>query len=152
MPSMRLAVFAVRDRITGSDGPVQTVIVGATQSGEGSWKLLRDWELIKLLNPLADKPRSQVLAAETRMDREVMDILAAAQQHVESQLGQLDLPFKLSTVERLACLVPGAPELAALAASIKRCARRRFGAHLVKLGVGGRGFRLTDLSDRPIWS
>jgi hypothetical protein len=40
----------------------------------------------------------------------VMDILAAARQHVESQLGQLDLPFKLPTVERLACLVPGTPE------------------------------------------
>jgi superfamily II DNA or RNA helicase len=108
--SAPLAVFAVRDRITGSDGPVRTVIVGATQSGAGTWGLLRDWELIKLLNPLADKPRSQVLAAETRTERGVMDLLAAAQQHVESQLGQLDLPFKLPTVERLACLVPGEPE------------------------------------------
>jgi hypothetical protein len=84
--------------------------MGATQSGDGSWRLLRDWELIKLLNPLADKPRSQVLAAETRTERGVMDLLGAAHQHVESQLGQLDLPFKLPTVERLACLVPGTPE------------------------------------------
>ena len=29
------AVFAVRDRITGSDCPVRTVIVGATQNGDG---------------------------------------------------------------------------------------------------------------------
>jgi len=53
--SAPLVVFAVPDRITGSDGPVRTVIVGARQSGDGTWGLLRDWELIKLLNPLADK-------------------------------------------------------------------------------------------------
>jgi hypothetical protein len=108
----------VRDRITGSDGPVRTVIVGATQRGDGSWGLLRDWELIKLLNPVADKPRSQVLAAETRTEGRVMELLAAAQQYVESELGQLDLPFKLPTVERLACLVPGTPELAGPAAPL----------------------------------
>ena len=105
-----LAVFAVRDRITGSDGPVRTVILGVSQSGDGSWELRRDWELIKLLNPLADKPRSQVLAAETHTERGVMDLVTAAQQHVESQLDQLDMPFKLPTVEPLACLVPAAPE------------------------------------------
>jgi hypothetical protein len=102
-----LAVFAVRDRITGSDGPIRTIIVSATQNEDGSWGLLRDWELIKFLNPLADKPRSQILAGETRAEHGVTDFLAAAQLHVESQLDQLDLPFKLPTVERLACLVPG---------------------------------------------
>ena len=56
-----LAVFAVRDRITGSDGPVRTVIVGVTQSGDGSWGLLRDWELIKLLNKIVgDFPGQKV--------------------------------------------------------------------------------------------
>jgi hypothetical protein len=80
--------------------------------GPTTWGLLRDWELIKLLNPLADKPRSPVFAAEARADHGVMDLLAAAQQHVEAQFGALDLPFKLATVERLACLLPGIPETA----------------------------------------
>lgn len=115
--SSPLAVFAVRDRITGSDGPVRTIVVGATQDGDGGWGLLRDWELIKLLNPLADKPRSQVLAAEARTERGVMDLVAAAQQHVESQLDSLDLPFKLPAVERLACLVPGTAESSAAGAT-----------------------------------
>jgi hypothetical protein len=105
-----LAVFAVRDRITGSEGPVRTVIVGATQDENGKWGLRRDWELIKLLNPLADKPRSQALAAETGTEKGVLSLLAAAQEHVESHLDELDLPFKLPTVERLACLVPGTAE------------------------------------------
>jgi hypothetical protein len=42
----------------------------------------------------------------------VLGLLAAAQQHVESHLDELDLPFKLPTVERLACLVPGTAETA----------------------------------------
>ena len=104
-----LAIFAIRDRITGSEGPVRTVIVGATQGADGAWALIRDWELIKMLNPLADRPRSQALAAETKTERGILDLVGAAQQHVEGHLGELDLPFTLPTVERLACLVPGAP-------------------------------------------
>jgi hypothetical protein len=103
-----LAVFAVRDRITGTDGPVRTVILGVSRRGD-TWELLRDWEMIRLLNPLADKPRSQVLASEARTESGVDQLLAAAQQHLEAQLGGLDLPFKLPTIERLACLVPGTP-------------------------------------------
>jgi superfamily II DNA or RNA helicase len=103
-----LVVFVVRDRVTGSNGPVRIVIVGATRSGDGVWTLLRDWELIRLLNPLADKPRSPVLAPETRTDRGVRDLIVGAQQHIEAHLGELGLPFKLPTVERLACLIPGA--------------------------------------------
>ena len=102
-----LAVFAVRDRITGFDGPVRTVVVGAERHSDGTWGLLRDWEVIKLLNPFAGKPRSQILAAETHTVGVVKDLLAAAQQHVELHLGTLDLPFKLPTIEDLACLVPG---------------------------------------------
>ena len=51
-------VFAVRDRITGADGPIRTVIVGVQAGADGAWTLLHDWELIQHLNPLADKPRS----------------------------------------------------------------------------------------------
>lgn len=101
-----LAVFAVRDRITGSDGPVRTVMVGAMPNEDGNWELVRDWELIKLLNPIADKPRSQILTADTHTEQGVIDLLTTAQRFVESRISQLDLPFKLPAVERLACLVP----------------------------------------------
>jgi len=107
-----LAVFAVRDRITGTDGPVRTIIVGATQNPDGAWQVLRDWELIKFLNPFADRPRSPTLLTETRTERGVADLIAAAEHHVKSHLHELDLPFKLPTIERLACLVPGTPTAA----------------------------------------
>ena len=102
-------VFAVRDRITGADGPIRTVIVGVQADADGAWTLLHDWELIRHLNPLADKPRSPVLA-DGHPAHDVADLMAAARQHVESQINALDLPFALPAIESLACLVPGETE------------------------------------------
>lgn len=101
-------VFRVRDRITGSDGPVRAVVVAVQSSGDGAWTLFRDWELIRRLNPLADKPRSPVFA-DARPARDGAARMADARKHVESQIDALELPFTLPTVEDLACLVPGEP-------------------------------------------
>ena len=99
-------VFAVRDRITGADGPIRTVVVGVQSSADGAWNLFRDWELIQHLNPLADKPRSPVFV-DRYPEQDVADLMAAARQYVESQINTLDLPFALPAIETLACLVPG---------------------------------------------
>ena len=99
-------VFSVRDRITGSDGPVRAVVVAAQLGGEGAWTLIRDWELIKRLNPLADKPRSLVFT-DAHPAYDVSDLMADARQYVVSQIDALELPFTLPIVESLACLVPG---------------------------------------------
>ena len=99
-------VFSVRDRITGSDGPVRAVVIAAQPSSDGTWTLLRDWELMQHLNPLADKPRSPIFA-DTRTSYDVVDLMADAHQYVVSQIDALELPFALPVVENLACLVPG---------------------------------------------
>ena len=99
-------VFSVRDRITGSDGPVRAVVVAAQSSGDGTWTLVRDWELMKRLNPLADKPRSPVFS-DSHLAHDVADLIADARRYVESKFDELDLPFALPEVESLACLVPG---------------------------------------------
>ena len=99
-------VFSVRDRITGSDGPIRAVVVAAQPDSDGAWTLVRDWELMQRLNPLADKPRSQVLA-DAHPAYDVADLMADARQYVESQIDALELPFALPAVESLACLVPG---------------------------------------------
>ena len=104
-----LFVFRVRDRITGSDGPVRAVIVAAQSGGDGAWILVRDWELMQRLNPLADKPRSLVFV-RAYPAYDVVDLMADAWQYVDSQLDTLDLPFALPAVESLACLVPGEAE------------------------------------------
>ena len=98
-------VFGVRDRITGSDGPVRAVVVAAQSGSDGAWTLVRDWELMRRLNPLADKPRSLVFA-HSQPACDVADLLADARQYVESQLDALELPFALPAVESLACLAP----------------------------------------------
>ena len=98
-------VFSVRDRITGADGAIRAVVVAAQSDADGNWSLIRDWELVQRLNPLADKPRSPVFTdADPALD--VSDLIASARQYVVSQIDALDLPFALPTVESLACLVP----------------------------------------------
>ena len=98
-------VFSVRDRITGSEGPIRRVVVAAQSGGDGAWTLIRDWELMQRLNPLADKPRS-LLSADAHPTYEVADLMVDARQYIESQIVALELPFVLPAVESLACLVP----------------------------------------------
>ena len=102
-------VFSVRDRITGSDGPIRAVVVAAQLGGDGAWTLVRDWELMQRLNPLADKPRSLVFA-DAHPAYDVSDFVVDGRQYVESRIDALELPFALPAVESLACLVPGEAE------------------------------------------
>ena len=102
-------MFRVRDRITGSDGPVRAVVVAAQSGGDGAWTLVRDWELMQRLNPLADKPRSLAFA-DAHPAYDVAHLMADAPRYVESQIDVLELPFALPAVESLACLVPGEAE------------------------------------------
>ncbi|WP_419164560.1 hypothetical protein [Candidatus Palauibacter sp.] len=102
-------VFSVRDRITGSDGSVRAVVVAAQSGADGAWSLIRDWELVHRLNPLADKPRSPVFTDADSVD-DFSDLMMSARHYVVSQLDALDLPFALPIVESLACLVPGRAE------------------------------------------
>jgi hypothetical protein len=102
-----LVVFALRDRITGSDGAIRTVIVGLQQPEAGMWKMLQDWQIIKLLNPIADKPRSQMLGVVPNFEQEIRDLLSDAEDHLRLHLSELDLPFRLPAIDCLACLVPG---------------------------------------------
>ena len=104
-----LFVFRVRDRITGSDGPVRTVVVAVQSGGDGAWTLVRDWKLMQRLNPLADKPRSLAFA-DAHPAYDVAHLMADAPRYVESQIDVLELPFALPAVESLACLVPGEAE------------------------------------------
>ena len=101
-------VFTVRDRITGSDSSVRAALVAVQSIGDGVWELLRDWELIRRLNPLADRPRSLAIT-DVRPTHEFLDLMGDARAHVVAQLDALELPFGLPLVEDLACLVPGGP-------------------------------------------
>jgi superfamily II DNA or RNA helicase len=101
-----LVTFLIRDKITGSDGTVRKVLVGLLGEADGSWTLLRDWEVLKLLNPVADKPRRSIFNADPKADVNVEEMIIKAEQALESRTNELDLPFRLPTVDRLAMLVP----------------------------------------------
>jgi len=102
-----MVLFAIRDRVTTSGGTVRKVVVAMQQHGE-SWTLLRDWEVIRLLNPIADKPRSAAFdGAPCPTTTDIAQRIAAARGSLEEQLAGLDLPFQRPTIEDLACLLPG---------------------------------------------
>jgi len=100
-------VFAIRDRITGEQGAVRKVIVGMELVAPGDWTPLRDWELLKKLNSFAERPRSPVFDAARPDVVDAAGLLAAAEAALKPRLQEFDLPFRLPSVERLACLLPG---------------------------------------------
>ena len=102
-----LFVFRVADRVTGTEGPLHSVVVGVVKDVAG-WSVLRDWEIIGWLNPRADRPRSPTFNADTPSTSNVASLYADAKGILEDRLSGLDLPFVLPDVEALACLVPAA--------------------------------------------
>ncbi len=102
-----VVVFAIRDRITGAIGTVRKVVAGMLRGDGATWRLLRDWELLKLLNSAADKPRSAAFDVRPKESGDLLGILDDAEQALGSRLVELDLPFRMPVVECLACLVPG---------------------------------------------
>ena len=102
-----LVVFSLRDRITGADGAVRKMVVGVQRNDEATWTLLRDWEVLKLLNPAADRPRSALFDAEPEESINIPEILSLAEQCLRSRLDELDVPFRLPAIEQLSCLIPG---------------------------------------------
>ena len=101
-----LVVFAIRDRVTGSEGAVKKLIVGMQRCDGSQWSVLRDWELLKLLNATADKPRSAAFGVQPNGALDVSEVVKDAERELTSRLHEIDLPFALPTIECLACLVP----------------------------------------------
>ena len=106
-------VFALQDRITGSDGAVRRVVAGVKRETGGDWSLVRDWELVKLLNGAADKPRSAIFNASAETSVDPIALLASAEAALSGLLNELELPFQLPMIEPLAMLLPGTPTDAA---------------------------------------
>jgi len=104
-----LMIFALRDRITGSEGTIRTLIAGVQKGVDGGMELLRDWQIIKILNQYADKPRSQALSSlssELTTSQDIPNLLSEAKNFLKSNLDMLDLPFRLPEIDEIGCIVP----------------------------------------------
>jgi ERCC4-related helicase len=105
-----LVVFAVRDRVTGTDGAVNKVVVGLSGDPQRGWTLLRDWEIVKHLNPLAEHPRARSFSAPGEPPPlDVPGLIRAAEGDLVGRLAGLGLPFQVPVAEALACLLPAEP-------------------------------------------
>jgi len=101
-----LIVFGISDKITDSDSPVKTTVAGMEHTQDGIWNLLKDWEIIKRLNPIADKPRSQALTDSKIVDQDIPALIKEARENLERRVDDLELPYHIPVIEGLACLVP----------------------------------------------
>lgn len=101
-----LMIFALRDRITGTEGVVRTITAGVQKNETGEMEILRDWQIIKILNLYADKPRSQALSSELTTIQDIPNLLFEAKEFLKSNLDMLDLPFRLPEIDEIGCIVP----------------------------------------------
>ncbi|WP_045217251.1 DEAD/DEAH box helicase [Desulfonatronovibrio magnus] len=99
-------VFGISDKITDSDSTVKTTVAGMEHTQDGMWNLLKDWEIIKRLNPIADKPRSQALTDSKITDQDIPALIKEARENLELRVNDLELPYHIPVIESLACLVP----------------------------------------------
>ena len=102
-----LFVFGISDKITSSDSTVRETVAGMEHTQDESWNLLKDWEIIKILNPIADKPRSQALADSKITDQDIPALIKEARDNLELRVNELELPYRIPVIESIACVVPG---------------------------------------------
>ena len=104
-----LVVYRIRDRVTSSDGVVRGVVVGCLLNDDSSHEVLRDWELLQLLNRiLSDRNFRRSIGNAAEADRgKVQEMLDRATKVIEGRMGSFDLPFKVPEASLLALLWPG---------------------------------------------
>ncbi|MCL4299572.1 MAG: DEAD/DEAH box helicase [Anaerolineae bacterium] len=105
-----LFIFRLTDRITGTGGTVRTVVAGIEMdsSDEQTVTLLSDWKLLEKLNELTEGKgiKRAKFSARPENINLISQTTERARMHLESQLEQLDLPFKIPLLELWAILWP----------------------------------------------
>ena len=105
-----MIVARVIDRVTGSEGPVRSIVVAAECSDETSeWTALRDWEVVRHLNKVLENGGAFRRLCSPPQDRaSVKAAITAAVGVIERELPKLDIRFRVPSVEPLAVLWPSA--------------------------------------------
>ncbi len=101
-----LALYLVRDGVTDQAGNVRRVLAGVERTTEGD-QVLMDWQILKRLNGLLERPRSPVLQESGPLPPEgPSSFLSAGRDALAHDLDRLRLPFRLPVVEDAALFWP----------------------------------------------
>ncbi|MEZ9895611.1 DEAD/DEAH box helicase [Vibrio lentus] len=93
-----LIIFKVQDQITGTDASVKSSIVGITVDAEMHCYILKDEELIHLLNDIV---KSSALEGVGKEHSEMLSTLEVAKGFLSEHVSRLGLPYKLPALEPL---------------------------------------------------
>jgi hypothetical protein len=101
-----LLLYDVWDRITGTGSQLAHVLLGISTRGDSDMHLLRDWEIIQVINSLKINPRltdrklgaTPLLAYANAIER--------AEAHLRAKLADLELAFRLPDVRLVGALIP----------------------------------------------
>lgn len=101
-----LFVFRCYDRITGNIAQPKTIIGGALYQAK-SFRLLKDWQVLRLLNESSQRIKSSVEADSTPAPVTLgeVQILADAEALMRDALPTLDLPFRQPDLELLGIII-----------------------------------------------
>lgn len=110
-----LFIFRLNDRVTGTGGTVRAVIaeVELDPYNPQSGLLLPDWQLLERLNSITEGRGGRRTKASPGPENsgQVPEVAKRARALLEARLGQLDLPFKIPSIELWAILWPVATNL-----------------------------------------
>jgi len=110
LPNLKQAlfVFIIADRVTGINSNIRQAVAAVSIDLSKEAAILKDWELIKILNQylpdLKRIPESFVCAKLS--SGEICRLLADAENFLEKHLNDLDLPFKVPSIQAISILLP----------------------------------------------
>jgi len=106
-----MIVVKARDRVTNTGDTVRYLVFGLSKGNNG-WSVLKDWEIIKNLNPIMSK--YQLHRKEYTIGYEQNSIELLINESIEffkASLHYTDLPFKVPEIEIQSIIYPGEEEL-----------------------------------------
>lgn len=105
----RVVVFGIVDALTDRrGGPLQVVVGAIKDSSSDEWVLLRDGELVRLLNASLSHPRSPALSEQPsrEVEPELTQWIRDAESFVVTRIPTLELPYAKPTPRPICTLIP----------------------------------------------
>ena len=98
-----LATFVVYDRVTSQDGHVRQIIAGVMAGQE---ELLRDWQLVDLLNDTLRQKKSESEQVDRYEPESLLNFIDQAEAQINRRMASLHPPFEVPETKLLSVFVP----------------------------------------------